>query len=242
MPIKKKKTIPQSLRQQVWNTYISEKDGTGQCWCCKTKQITPFDFHCGHVESESEGGKTELDNLRPICATCNLSMGTKNMHEFIKECNFDKPIVKFQPNIISTYNLGNDFNDLRQQALYSESNKNIFNKIVELKRSKFPYKTDINGNYIWDSNSMNIIDYEKLHKQRWLIGLTNDLEMSMINHIHDGYKNEMYVLFYSQLHDEITNFYNHIMQRPSIMNSFNVSIDQFQNDKPYYLYIVYADN
>ena len=42
-------------------------------------------FHCGHVIPECKGGKTNLSNLKPICQTCNLSMGTKNMDEFMKK-------------------------------------------------------------------------------------------------------------------------------------------------------------
>ena len=39
-------------------------------------------FHCGHVISEAMGGPTTVDNLRPVCATCNLSMRTQNMEKF----------------------------------------------------------------------------------------------------------------------------------------------------------------
>ena len=40
-------------------------------------------FHCGHIISEANGGEIKLDNLRPICHSCNSSMGTVNMDEFI---------------------------------------------------------------------------------------------------------------------------------------------------------------
>jgi len=39
-------------------------------------------FHCGHIVSHANGGSMHIDNLRPICASCNLSMGTQNMNEF----------------------------------------------------------------------------------------------------------------------------------------------------------------
>jgi len=42
-------------------------------WCQNT--ITPFTFQCGHNIPESKGGETDISNLRPICANCNLSMG-----------------------------------------------------------------------------------------------------------------------------------------------------------------------
>jgi hypothetical protein len=31
------------------------------------------------------GGQTNVKNLRPICAQCNLSMGSMNMNEFKKK-------------------------------------------------------------------------------------------------------------------------------------------------------------
>jgi hypothetical protein len=72
-----KATIPKALREQVWITYA------GRCferaclipWCANT--MTVFDFHVGHDKPESEGGATEIRNLRPICARCNLSMGAQ---------------------------------------------------------------------------------------------------------------------------------------------------------------------
>lgn len=34
-----------------------------------------FNFHVGHNIPESKGGDMVLENLRPICQGCNLSMG-----------------------------------------------------------------------------------------------------------------------------------------------------------------------
>ena len=35
-------------------------------------------WHCGHVISEKNGGETNIGNLRPICGSCNNSMGSMN--------------------------------------------------------------------------------------------------------------------------------------------------------------------
>lgn len=83
--IKKKTKIPQPLRILCWNTYIGEEVGKTKCPCCEIIYITPFTFNCGHVIADSRGGKTTIDNLRPICTGCNNSMGTKNMEDFKKE-------------------------------------------------------------------------------------------------------------------------------------------------------------
>jgi len=40
-------------------------------------------FHVGHVISEKAGGTHEINNLRPICASCNHSMGSENMVDFV---------------------------------------------------------------------------------------------------------------------------------------------------------------
>jgi len=50
--------------------------------------ITIMNFHVGHVKSDKDGGTTEINNLRPICPTCNYSMGTQNMIDFVKEFGY----------------------------------------------------------------------------------------------------------------------------------------------------------
>ena len=71
-----KATIPKALREQVWITYAGRRFHR-KClvpWCAN--MMTVFDFHVGHDIPESQGGSLEIGNLRPICARCNLSMGS----------------------------------------------------------------------------------------------------------------------------------------------------------------------
>ncbi len=82
---KKKKAIPKRIKTLVWNEYIGEDIGSSLCLCCKKEKITQMNFTCGHVLSEAEGGEITVENLRPICNPCNLSMGTKHMDDFMKE-------------------------------------------------------------------------------------------------------------------------------------------------------------
>jgi hypothetical protein len=42
------------------------------------------------VIAESKGGEMTVENLRPICATCNTSMKTEHMFDFKKRCGFGK--------------------------------------------------------------------------------------------------------------------------------------------------------
>ena len=72
-----KEKLPKALREQVWIAHAG-KCFDRKClipWCKNT--MTVFDFHVGHNIPESRGGLTELHNLRPICARCNLSMGSQ---------------------------------------------------------------------------------------------------------------------------------------------------------------------
>ena len=82
----KKKAIPQRLRMQVWNNFIGDSI-VGKCYICTTNQIRIDSFHCGHDIPESKGGQPILSNLKPICAQCNLSMGTMTMIEMKHKFN-----------------------------------------------------------------------------------------------------------------------------------------------------------
>jgi 5-methylcytosine-specific restriction endonuclease McrA len=81
----KKKHIPKPLKKMCWDIHIGSAIGSTKCLCCKHQEIRQIDFHCGHVIAEKNGGSMTIDNLRPICSQCNLSMGVQNMDEF-KKC------------------------------------------------------------------------------------------------------------------------------------------------------------
>ena len=73
-PSKTKKAIPKAIREQCW-LQVFGKRYEHKCyinWC--ENDITVFDFHVGHDNPESKGGTLDVDNLKPICARCNLSM------------------------------------------------------------------------------------------------------------------------------------------------------------------------
>ena len=65
-------------RQQVWLKHCGKVFET-KCkisWC--TNMMSVFQFHVGHDEPKANGGSNDLENLVPICANCNLSMGSKH--------------------------------------------------------------------------------------------------------------------------------------------------------------------
>ena len=74
---KKKQRIPRALREHVWMRHNKNKFIV-KCpikWC--RNRITCFNFHSGHNIPESKGGATNIRNLLPICAKCNLSMSNR---------------------------------------------------------------------------------------------------------------------------------------------------------------------
>ena len=84
----KKKTVPKVVRDLAWARWIGDDVAKTKCMCCGLNEIKMNSFHCGHIMAEVNGGKTTVDNLRPICAACNLSMGADNMDEFKARCGF----------------------------------------------------------------------------------------------------------------------------------------------------------
>ena len=79
-----KQSIPKAMREQLWIRNCG-KVFEHKCyvdWCDNI--ITVFDYHVGHDQPESKGGELKLDNLKPLCSRCNLSMSNKYT---IKEWN-----------------------------------------------------------------------------------------------------------------------------------------------------------
>ncbi len=78
----RRKNIPRHVKTLVWGKYIGNDKPEALCYSCRHERIDIRNFHCGHVIAESNGGTCMLNNLRPICAPCNGSMGTMSMNEF----------------------------------------------------------------------------------------------------------------------------------------------------------------
>jgi hypothetical protein len=81
--IYKKCKISHGMKRQVWAKHIGEDIGKIKCLCCKLTEITQLTFVCGHIISEFKGGDISIDNLLPICYSCNASMGTQNLNEYM---------------------------------------------------------------------------------------------------------------------------------------------------------------
>ena len=90
---KRKKNIPKSIKKKAWEKYVGNEIGKTKCPVCNSVDILQSEFHGGHIISDKDGGKCTVDNIKPICPTCNISIGSKNMDEYVKEYhpeNFDR--------------------------------------------------------------------------------------------------------------------------------------------------------
>ena len=80
-----RKPIPKAVRNQSWDSWIGKKVGEAPCYCCRMNMISKAHFHCGHVIADTDGGESKVENLRPICSECNLSMGAMHMQQYCKK-------------------------------------------------------------------------------------------------------------------------------------------------------------
>lgn len=79
-----RKTIPKSLKSKLWKQYF-ENSMIGKCYCCSSEIDGLGNWEAGHIQAAALGGADTIENLRPVCSTCNKSMGTMHMDEFKKK-------------------------------------------------------------------------------------------------------------------------------------------------------------
>ena len=78
-----RKTITAATKAVLWSkTYGNTFKAT--CKSCNVHTISCLNFHTAHIVPLAKGGTNHHANLIPICATCNLSMGTENADDFAK--------------------------------------------------------------------------------------------------------------------------------------------------------------
>lgn len=123
----KKKTIPKALKIKVWNKYIGEEIGKAKCCCCELTDITQSKFHCGHILSEVNGGELHIDNLKPICESCNKSMGVTNMVDFKKQLISNDMTVDTTANTINDKlnSIIKQYNDIYNHVMQRRVDLNI---------------------------------------------------------------------------------------------------------------------
>lgn len=73
----KRRRLPHGIRERVWVRYNGYKFNAKCNVSFCDRILTPFDFDVGHNIPVSKGGSDSIDNLRPICRVCNVSMSDK---------------------------------------------------------------------------------------------------------------------------------------------------------------------
>jgi 5-methylcytosine-specific restriction endonuclease McrA len=77
--------ISTKIKHDTWvHWFKDEKTATCPCGGSISKNTN----HCGHIVARAKGGKTSVANLRPICASCNLRMKTRNLNEYFTEMGY----------------------------------------------------------------------------------------------------------------------------------------------------------
>ncbi len=91
--LENKLTAP--MRQKAWKAWYTAQpteaklpSGEIRCPCCESTLISAGHFHAGHRTSFKNGGAHSVENLIPLCAPCNLSMGVMNYDQY--KATFDK--------------------------------------------------------------------------------------------------------------------------------------------------------
>ena len=87
MKVGERKQEPPGYSQQpnyrpVLVRAIAERDGWN-CFYCG-QPLTELTAELDHAVPMSRGGKTEADNLRLACSSCNLKKGTQTVEEFLQ--------------------------------------------------------------------------------------------------------------------------------------------------------------
>jgi len=78
---RERRKIPKRVKDAVWTKYIGMDKAEGRCYVCK-RPIHITDFEVGHNKAVSKGGSDRIQNLRPICRSCNTSMGTMSIETY----------------------------------------------------------------------------------------------------------------------------------------------------------------
>jgi len=76
----KRKNLPKSIREKLWIDCFGSKFN-GNCSSCNL-EIDIFNYEVGHIQAVAKGGSNSIQNLTPLCKSCNRSMGSQNYHEF----------------------------------------------------------------------------------------------------------------------------------------------------------------
>jgi 5-methylcytosine-specific restriction endonuclease McrA len=156
-----KKRISTPIRRNVWTKVFKDKI-SGKCPICRYETISAFNFECGHDIPECKGGETTVENLYPICGSCNKSIGSTSLTDYVKnvlkrnciipsDINEDDPLKVIEDSI--NISISNDLVKHLAELIYNDKdNYAKWNKkIKESKKSKININiVEISRIYIQD--------------------------------------------------------------------------------------------
>lgn len=79
---KTEREVSLKVRNSVWRTYAKKLDAS--CWCCDS-HIAFEKWYIGYILPLNKCGTNTVNNIRPICRKCKLSIASKPMKLFIEE-------------------------------------------------------------------------------------------------------------------------------------------------------------
>lgn len=79
---KPKKKLKPWFRDDIWIHHNGPQLKEIKCPCCQIRIISRESFSAGHIQAESRGGSSQIDNIIPICDDCNGRMGPTHMYWF----------------------------------------------------------------------------------------------------------------------------------------------------------------
>ena len=88
-PKMKRRPIPQNIRIKVWKREFGDTL-VGKCHVCQIR-LEISQWEAGHIISVFNGGPDSMENLTPLCFSCNRSMSSLNMNEYIMRYYEDHP-------------------------------------------------------------------------------------------------------------------------------------------------------
>ena len=139
--------------------------------------ISVFDFHVGHDQPESKGGTLDVNNLKPICARCNLSMSDKyTIEEWNKYRSSYKTLFVDLDGVL-VYNSGEYTNPKWGDTKPICENVEYLKKLYNTKRVKIIITTARKSKYRVETINQlkrNFIPYDDIifdlyHAKRYLI-------------------------------------------------------------------------
>ena len=79
---KPKKKLKPWFKDDIWIHHNGPHLKEIKCPCCHIRIINREAFSAGHIQAESRGGSSQIDNIIPICDDCNGRMGPTHMYWF----------------------------------------------------------------------------------------------------------------------------------------------------------------